>query len=408
MRINFYLDKKHPDTKDEVLIFLYAHFEGKRFKVTTGERCNPKTWDPKIDRLKPFAKGAQSLNDLLDSMEEEVKKVYREARMQRIQVSVEYIKENLSFIRKKELSFFDLWDKFVKSESTISGWVPGTVKRFNTAKKHLLELNKDYKIEFSSINDNFLQRFILYHQDKGYSNPFTDKNIKILKWFLNWATQKKYNTNIDYQAFKPKLKKPSDQDNIIYLTIGELAKVYNLSIDRPGLEQVRDIFVFGCFTGLRYSDLHNLKKSDIRNDNIHLTTIKTGRTLKIPLNQYASAILKKYKDYPGPKVLPVISNQKYNDHLKTLGQLCDLDDLVTIINYSGSERTETVHPKWSLLTSHVSRKTFITLGVYFDIPLEVMIEYTGQTIEVVRRYYQIQDKQKEREMKKFNKMRIVS
>jgi hypothetical protein len=88
-------------------------------------------------------------------------------------------------------------------------------------------------------------------------------------------------------------------------------------------------------------------------------------------------------------------------------KLAGLNETVSKQRSTGNERQETVHPKWTLPSTHVTRKTFITKAVYLDIPLEVVIEITGQSMEVVKRYYEIQEKQKAREMKKFDKLRIA-
>ena len=93
--------------------------------------------------------------------------------------------------------------------------------------------------------------------------------------------------------------------------------------------------------------------------------------------------------------------------MKQLEKLAKLTYKVTIINYIGSDRIETAHPKWTLLTSHVARKTFITMGVYWKIPIETIVSITGQSLDIVKRYYTIQDDQKRREMAKFNRLKIV-
>ena len=123
----------------------------------------------------------------------------------------------------------------------------------------------------------------------------------------------------------------------------------------------------------------------------------------------AKSILKKYEDIPCDKALPVISNQKYNQYLKDIGRAAGLDDPMTIVNYSGNKRIKTTPPKWSLLTTHVARKTFVTLGVYLNIPIELMIEFTGHTLDIVRRYYTISNQQKTKEMTKYNSiLKVVS
>ena len=89
---------------------------------------------------------------------------------------------------------------------------------------------------------------------------------------------------------------------------------------------------------MRYSDAYNLKKTNIEKDKIKFTSIKTGEALTVPLNEYSQAILDKYKDVPlpGNKALPVISNQKMNDYLKDLGELCELNDFENVVYYVGN------------------------------------------------------------------------
>jgi integrase len=418
MRINFYLDKSHPDKKNEYMIFMSVHFLKRRLRVYTSLKSSLENWDAGNQRIYEKVKGSSAINSVFDSYESEVKTKYAEALFNRIDPTIEYMKDNLSFIRGTEMDFFTVWDKFISSESQISGWTQGTVKRFNTALKHFKEFQKqyNYKIEFNSINDSFLEKFLDYHfnginpktkERNRFSNAFTEKNIKLLKWYLGWATRKGYNKNLKFQDFKIRLSKPKDDDNIVFLTVDEFLSVYALEISNPGLAQARDVFCFGCLTGLRYSDIANLKKINVHGDNMILITQKTRKTLHIPLNEGAKVLLNKYKNLPGDKALPVISNQKFNDYLKDLGRLAELTNKVTIINYIGSDRIETVHPKWTLLTSHVARKTFITMGVYWKIPIETIVNITGQSLDIVKRYYTIQDDQKRREMAKFNRLKIV-
>ena len=119
-----------------------------------------------------------------------------------------------------------------------------------------------------------------------------------LKWFLRWSFKKEHHQNIAYDAFKPKLKD------------------YHIPHDKQYLKRVRDIFLFCCFTSLRYSDVRNLKRSDIKPDHIEVTTVKTADNLIIELNDHSKAILEKYKDvhFENHMALPVISNQKMNSY----------------------------------------------------------------------------------------------
>ena len=109
-------------------------------------------------------------------------------------------------------------------------------------------------------------------------------------------------------------------------------------------DRVRDVFLFQCFTGLRYSDVFNLRRSDIKGDHIEVTTVKTSDSLIIELNNHSKAILDKYKDvaFEDDKVLPVITNQKMNDYLKELAELAGIDEPVRQTYYRGNERIDEV------------------------------------------------------------------
>ena len=145
-------------------------------------------------------------------------------------------------------------------------------------------------------------------------NSTIGKQMGFLKWFLRWSFKKDYHQNIAYDTFKPKLK--TTPKKVIFLTWEELNRLkdYQIPKDKQYLERVRDVFLFCCFTSLRYSDVRNLKRSDVKSDHIEVTTVKTADSLSIELNKYSKAILEKYKDihFENHMALPVISNQKMN------------------------------------------------------------------------------------------------
>lgn len=124
-----------------------------------------------------------------------------------------------------------------------------------------------------------------------------------------------------YDKFTPKMK--SAPKKVIFLTQNEINKLRTCPIPptKKYLERVRDVLLFCCFTGLRHSDVYNLKRSDVKNGHIEVITIKTTDSLIIELNDHSKAILEKYKDVPFPndKALPVVSNQRMNEFLKRTG-----------------------------------------------------------------------------------------
>ena len=140
-----------------------------------------------------------------------------------------------------------------------------------------------------------------------------------------------------------------------------------------GVAYVRDLFVLGCSTGLRYSDLVSISPSHVRNDKIHIETQKTGEGVTIPLNPLSAAILEKYQ-----RRIRKISNQTYSEHLKTLLQLLpSMCEPVERVRWSGAERRSEVVQKWKLVTTHTARRTFINIALESGVSVAVLRGWVG-------------------------------
>lgn len=244
------------------------------------------------------------------------------------------------------------------------------------------------------------------------------KQIKFLKWFLKWAVGAGYNKNLAFTSFSPNLK--ISEKKVIFLDWTELMAVYNLDFsiakDNDGtilepetvkaLDRVRDVFCFCCFTSLRYSDVANLKRTDIKANEIVITTIKTSDTLTIELNDYSREILARYESevYPNNKALPVISNQKMNDRLKEVAELCGLDTPITITYYKGNKRIDEVYPKYALIGTHCGRRTFICNALSLGIAPQTVMKWTGHSdYKSMKPYIDIADAEKKKAMSLFNR-----
>ena len=165
------------------------------------------------------------------------------------------------------------------------------------------------------------------------------------------------------------------------------------------------MFLFCCFTGLRYSDVAKLRKNDIKDGYFDVVTQKTVEGIRIELNRYSQAIINKYMDckLPGGKLFPVVSNQRMNEHLKELGKKCGIDEPTRTVYFIGNERHEEVYPKYALLTTHCGRRTFVVNALRLGIPVEVIIRWTGHSdYKSLKPYVKIVDELKRREMSKFD------
>lgn len=300
--------------------------------------------------------------------------------------------------------FFDIYDVFVEEEGKKNQWTKATYDKMLTQKKHLFDF--DTGLSFQDITEDKLIDYQYFLQNTlNLKNSTINKQFSFLRRFLRWSRRENYLQNTIYEDFRPKLK--TTQKKIIFLTQAELKQVRNFEIPfaKSYLERVRDIFLFSCFTGLRYSDVKNLKKSDIKEDTIEVTTIKTADSIIIELNNHSRAILDKYKDdiFVQDYALPVISNQKMNEYLKELMELAGIDEPIRETYYQGNKRIDIVTPKYALIGTHAGRRTFICNALSLGIPPQVVMKWTGHSdYKAMKPYIDIADEIKINAMEKFN------
>lgn len=305
---------------------------------------------------------------------------------------------------KKDIHFFDVYDKFVEEEGKKNQWTKSTYDKMNTQKNHLIDF--DSNLSFLDITEAKLIDYQYFLQnDLNLKNSTIIKQFSFLKWFLRWCKRKNHIQTSIFEDFKPKLK--TTRTKIIFLTQAELQQVKNYSIpaNKEYLERVRDVFLFSCFTGLRFSDVANLKKSNIKGDIIEITTVKTADSIIIELNKHSKAILEKYINdiFTEDKALPVISNQKTNKHLKELMMLAGIDEPVNKTEYKGNKRIDVIVPKYSLIGTHAGRRTFICNALSLGIPPQVVMKWTGHSdYKAMKPYIDIADEVKANAMERFN------
>lgn len=308
--------------------------------------------------------------------------------------------------KEPQKSLMDIFDEFVKESGTQNDWTDSTYEKFAAAKNHLKEF--DSILTFESLTESGLIAYVNYLRDKrNMRNSTIGKQLGFLKWFLRWSKKKGYNSNIAFETFKPKLK--TTQKKVIFLTWTELTQLreYNIPETKKYLDRVRDVFLFQCFSGLRYSDVFNLRRSDVKENHIEVTTVKTADSLIIELNDHSKAILNKYKDihFEHDKVLPVITNQKMNDYLKELAELAGIDEPIRETYYKGNERIDEITPKYALLGTHAGRRTFICNALSLGIPAQVVMKWTGHSdYKAMKPYIDIADDIKANAMSKFNQL----
>ena len=406
---------------ENVPIRMRVNFASKRIEFTTGYRIDAAKWDTDKQRVRngctnKLKQSASEINASLLGYYTEVQEIFKKFEVEEIMPTPEQIKEAFNALHRpiEEVkprkstpnAFYKVFDEFVRDCGRQNDWTDSTYEKFAAVKNHLMNFRDGLTFDF--FDEKGLNDYVTYLRDvKEMRNSTIGKQLSFLKWFLRWAFKKGLHQNNAYDSYKPKLK--STQKKIIFLTWEELNKLreFEIPATKQALDRVRDVFLFQCFTGLRYSDVFNLRRSDIKGDHIEVTTVKTSDSLIIELNDHSKAILDKYKDvvFEDDKVLPVITNQKMNDYLKELAELAGIDEPVRQTYYRGNERIDEVTPKYALLGTHAGRRTFICNALALGIPPQVVMKWTGHSdYKAMKPYIDIADDIKANAMSKFNQL----
>lgn len=412
--VNFSLRKDIQAKTGKALIQLSFRYPYKqRLRFTWGDAVEPHKWDAKRQRVKNTKEtkdnGEYHINDLLDRLEKELLVIYHIEKVkagypkpQELALKLKaFMNQSQGSTNKPEVpTFFSLLDRFIAGEIVMKGQKIklNTIKNYQTAKGHLLEFQNrtGYKIDFEHINMEFFDRFVTFLKSKkihkytgkaGLSKNTIAKSVAVIKTVMNRAVLLKYTTNLEFK--NPEFHVPEIAPDAIYLTDDEILKFFRFELsEHPRLEKVRDLFVFGCYVGLRYSDYSNVKPENIvvieGDKYIKMKTQKTGELVYIPCNPIVLEIFKKYQNNPNslPKSL---HNVKFNAYLKEAGQLAGLTEKGRLI-----ERKE--EPLYKLLTSHVARRSFATNLFLQDFPTYNIMKITGHRTELSFRKYVRVDK----------------
>ena len=401
--VKVYLKNPNSNLDNQTLIYLFWSFDGKRLKYSTGETIKPSQWNsnPKVQRVKKTVTGSSDINCYLNDLDAQVKSFYRKGVTNKDNVTSIYLRQKLDDFKNgknKKQNLFEFIDTYIKSVKALR--TASTIQIYNNAFNHLKAFKEFYRknLDFESINLDFYNNFTDYLiKEKDFSANTVGKIVKTLKTFLNEATERGINTNLD---FKSKRFKVMNQDSeTIYLSESEIEKLYNLDlVNNEKLDRVRDLFIVGCQTGLRFSDLSQLKMENINDGFIKIRTQKTNETVVVPLSNQVKSILKKYKGH-----LPNgISNQKTNEYLKELGFKADFNQTIEITQNKGAVKIKSFKQKKDLITSHTARRSFATNLFLNGFPTNSIMKITGhKTEKAFMKYLKISQEQNAELLAKF-------
>lgn len=317
-------------------IYLRITVDGIPKETSISHKWDSTRWNQKQERAIGTKDDAKTLNYLLDSIVSKINgfklELIANGRTITALTLMDYVQGKVAG-KAKVLEEFQLHNdeifKLVPKE-----YAPGTHERYVTARSHVADFIKfKYKrtdLEFRELNYEFVHDYEHYLKTvRNCSNNTSIKYISNFKKIILRAVAKGIINSSPFKLYKPKKTKLDKQP----LSKEELTVLKNKTFNTERLDVVRDIFVFQCYTGLAYIDVFQLNKDDLSKDSENNWWIKSKRQktdapITIPLLPKAIEIIKKYEKDPKCSetnvVLPVRSNQKMNEYLKEIANLCGI------------------------------------------------------------------------------------
>ena len=397
---------RDPKAKKPTPINCIVRFGNNRINIGTGFKILPNHWSDSRQRVKNIVEALEkdSINGYLDRLEDAVKGIVSDLKANLIPVTLPTVKERIAAYlnpaanQPTQPALFSFIDEFIDTAPQRVNIETGkhisyrTVQKYKTTVRVLREFAKDYKrpVDFGTIDLDFYGDFTAYltRKEKLAVNS-VGKYIQTLKVFLNEATAKGINGKMDYKSNRFKVLK-EDSDSV-YLSEPELQRLYDLDLTKqPRLERVRDLFLVGCYTGLRFSDFTNIRPEYIKDGLIRMEQFKTQGKVVIPCHPVVTAMLEKYKG----QLPQSISNQKMNDYLKELCQLAGLTSQEGKAITKGGVRVVRSLEKWQMVSTHTARRSFATNMYLMGIPALTIMRITGHRTErAFMRYVKLDEEQ---------------
>jgi len=368
LHILYVLDKTNVNTKGKAPLRCRLTYSGKRKVFSSGLFINPVYWNSKQQKAKPPNEENTYINTHLSLIKNNINQAFLFLQVNEEEFDVEDIflqyKGDAPKRNKTILQLFqehnDRIEKLIDKEYSIA-----TLWKFKQARQLLKDFIKysfnkgDY--HFKDLDLKFIQDYEFFLKaEKSLALATTNKMIQRFRKIVKLAISQDIIHKEPFISYKVKhIKK-----EIVYLSTEELSKLEKYKFKAERLQIVADMFIFCCYTGLAYNEMANLEKSHIvkgfdDNEWINMKRVKTQQTLSIPLLNKSKMIIKKYEKADEIKVLPSLSNQKFNVYLKEIGDIVGID---------------------KRLTHHLARRTFATtVLLYNDVPMEIVSELLGHS-----------------------------
>lgn len=382
----FYVKKSKLAANGTAPIYLRITIDGKITEVAVKRYVVPDKWNSQAQKVSGTTEDVKTLNAYLKTFEQQVYEAQHTLLKDKEQVTTESIKNKLMGVEEKPLTLIPIFKDHNQKLKALQGaeYSKGTITRYETALKHTIDFLKwkynKTDIEIKAIDNAFINEFEFYLRSVRKCNnnsavKYVKSNFgKVVRLCVanGWLQRDPF---INYAS---KMKEVNRQ----FLTEQELQTLSSKALMNERLRQVRDIFVFSCYTGLAYIDAANLTPQNIAigmdgEKWIYTFRQKTDTRTNIPVLPPAMAIIEKYKEHTLCKVknklLPILSNQKMNAYLKEIAALCNIT---------------------KELTFHIARHTFATTVTLSNgIPIETVSKMLGHSsIKQTQHYAKILDR----------------
>ena len=337
----FYAKKSKAKNNSRVPIYLRITVNGKRAEFSTGKDVEISKWSAIQNRLKGNSEEARTLNKYFDVLQSKVLEIENNLIMSGEPFDASDVKNLLSGNKQTERYLIPIFEDHNKRMEKLIGkeYAVATLKNFKTCLSHLKEFlwkyHKKSDINIQKLEPSFLNDFDFFLRTKSnINNNSAVKHTKNLSKILKICYQNNWIEKDLVIFYKGRFQ----EVNVNFLTDEEIAAIRNKEFSGKGLNLVRDMFVFICYTGLAYIDIYNLTKEQLSigiDGSLWIITNrqKTGNASNIPLLPIAEEIIKRYENHPlvsnSGKLLPVYTNQKVNEYLKTIAENCGINKKLT-------------------------------------------------------------------------------
>lgn len=356
-------------------LYVRITVNGDRKEISLKEQVHPKNWDSAREIVKGKTSEVKSTNEYIENVRFRIKEKYRSLETKGLEITADILKQ--AYLgnqnpQKLKHTLIELVKFHTKIES--EKLKPGTMKNYIATEEYLKRfINHKFKTvdiileklnyEFIAEFEYFIRNYPLKEHDPCKGNGVM-KHLERLKKMTTWSVKLQWLSSDPFTEYKLNLKKYKRSK----LTLDELLRIENMEVHSVALANIKDLFLFSCYTGLSYADVITLKPDHFEKDIngyiwCKIYRQKSAEQSRIPVLTAAQFLLGKYKNHPKAitkgTIFPYVSNQEVNRNLKIIGEICGITRYMSF---------------------HLARHTFATVVTLKNgVPLETVSKMLGHT-----------------------------